>query len=1094
MEGSRPRHPCDSTARLIPPAHMAGLLATLLLTAPAATAFAQMGSIEGTVRNPRTAEPIAATRVAVVGTQLAAMANEHGHYRIDGVPPGVYQVMASVLGYGAITVQNVQVAAGLPVTVDIDMLPSVVRLDAVVVTGTVGETPRAKLPFSVEQLTAEDLPVAQVDPLSAIQAKVAGVTMVRADGVPGTVPTVLLRGPTSIIGQSGTVPNRLLWGPAAAALNRGQEPLYVVDGVILGSGLVDIDALDIETIEIAKGAAASSLYGSRAAAGVIQIRTRRGSNLREGDVRVTVRSEFGRSDLPRWLPLATHHQYALNGDGTNFVDVSGNECDFLECVGFVLAGQGAAPGEGATPWNTYMTQAWPGTTYDQVDRFFTGGNFSQQYVAVSGRSGDANVHGSYSNVREEGIFPGSDGLRRNSFRLNVDQRMGDHFQVSASAFYSRASHDGYQEVVLEQLGAAPAGVDLLALNEDPRLLPDGTVDPNDVILGTKGVWTNPLYRALNYETSVRRSRFFGSGNVRFEPFDWLSVAADVSYDRADAEWDSYQFKGYRTFPPTPCDEGCLAQQATVTQAFNASANLTLNRRLGDLATRAQVRYLGEWDDLRILHAEGSGFTVEDVPIFDNLDPENTVVLSRTQPVRADGIFAITNLDFRDRYILDALVRNDGSSLFGADERRHWYYRVAAAWRVGEDIRLPGVDELKLRYAVGTAGGRPQFDAQYEAYKVEAGLAVPDVLGNRRLKPERATEQEAGLEAVVLGRAAVTVNFARTVVEDQVLMVPLRGYAGFPFQWENAGTLESRTWEAMLDLRLIDSRRFAWSVHATFDRTRARITEWDRSPLLSDWGFYLREGESVGSMYGSKVAQSCADLLGAWECGEFAVNDDGWLVWVGPGGSLADRAWGTQGPRVNDQSLMWGTPFRARRVDPVSGDTTEIFRLGSTLPEFSVGLSTTVRWGALSLYALAQWEQGFDMRSVTLNRTVLNGNAGVMDQSGVPQALRKPLGYYAVLPGMTSWHVYDGSFVKLREVSVRYSIQRDPLRGIPLLRALRGLALAVTGRNLLTFTRYPGGDPEVGDTRSELGSAVLERTDRNAYPQYRTLTVALEVTF
>jgi TonB-linked SusC/RagA family outer membrane protein len=1091
-------------------------LAAFAVALTAGAALAQTGQLEGTVRNAETDEPIADARVAIVGADLTATTNENGYYMIADVPVGTYSVRVSVIGYQAVTITNQPVTSGLPATVNFTLQHSIFRIDAVVVTGVVGETQRAKLPFTVDQVTAEDLPVPRGDALEALQGKVAGAIVMVNSGQPGTAPTVLLRGPTSI-----------------NARGRDQEPLYVVDGVIVNASMADIDALDIEQIEVVKGAAAASLYGSRAQNGVIVIQTRRGASLPQGEVRFSARSEYGFNQLPGKFDLTMHHQYRMNADGTKFVyfdeDDNAVECDWLFCPTLPLAGQTAGAGEAANSWNTYVDQPWPGQAWDQVERLFEGGNFSQQYLSAAGRAGNTNFHASWSNLREQGIMTGQEGLWRNNFRVNVDQSLGDAFQVSASAFYSRSKRD-QNDGPLFDLTRMPAGADLLALNsragcteadpEDcpawmtPRLLPNGEQDPNDVFLNVNPQNTespNPLYTMLNDDTFRFRGRFLASANVRWSPLEWLALDGDVSYDRLDRKDQSFRFKGFKTINPNSSTNlGGIGRSHLLTEALNTSVNLTLTRRFGDLATRTQFRYLAEYDDEDFTSAGGSRFIAQDVPTISNLDPDFVGAGSSLQAIRADGYYGIVNLDYKDRYILDVLARNDGSSLFGPDERRHWYYRVAGAWRLTEDIQISGVDELKLRSAYGTAGGRPRFEAQYETYSVGGGTVTPVSLGNRSLKPEFSKEWESGIDALLFGRVGLTLTYARTVTEDQILQVPLPAFAGFGSQWQNAGTLESNTWEATLDLQLVRTRNTSWTWKVLFDRNRQKITELN-IPSYADGVagqalggvFFIREGEEIGRFYGQEYATSCDHLLGAMDCSEFEVNDDGLMVWVGPGGSLDNPQWGTTGPAFGfagqGRTLEWGTPFVGWSIDPVTGDTTNRVPIGKTTPDYHLGISTTYRLGGLSLYGLLEYFPGITVYNQPQQWAVFRNTAGIEDQFGIPEGQKKPIGYYERLYGVVgltpvNFFVQDASFAKLREVRLSYRVSAQQLAGIGFLRPFNGVSLSVIGRNLLTFDSYNGYDPEVGRGGGGTGSAALARVDGYDYPNFRSFTAAIEVNF
>jgi TonB-dependent SusC/RagA subfamily outer membrane receptor len=230
----------------------------LLGLAPVEAQAQATGTIRGTVMQVPSGQPLVAAQVTVVGSQRGSITARDGTFQIENVPPGQYEVRAVSIGYSSQT-REVTVTAGQVTTLAFEMRQSVLDVDEIVVTGVAGETARGRLPFTVDRLTQAALPVPATNAASMIQGKVAGAAVTSPTGRPGTAPSILLRGPTSI-----------------NASGRSQEPLYIVDGVILNSSVVDIDAMDIESIEIVKGAAAASMYGSRAANGVIQITTSRG--------------------------------------------------------------------------------------------------------------------------------------------------------------------------------------------------------------------------------------------------------------------------------------------------------------------------------------------------------------------------------------------------------------------------------------------------------------------------------------------------------------------------------------------------------------------------------------------------------------------------------------------------------------------------------------------------------------------------------------------------------------------------------------------------------------------------------------------------
>jgi TonB-linked SusC/RagA family outer membrane protein len=1056
------------------------------------------GTITGRVLEVGTRQPLTAAQVSVAGTQRGTVTDRSGAFRITGVPVGTREVRAELIGYTSVTT-TVTVVAGETVSADFNLRQTVVNIEEIVVTGVAGQTARAKLPFSVDRLTPSMVPVPASNAGTLLTGKAAGVQVTGSTGRPGAAPSVLLRAPTSI-----------------NASGRDQEPLYIVDGVILSSSIADIDAMDIASIEIVKGAAAASMYGSRAANGVIQITTNRGQNVANDEVRYTIRSEFGGSDLPGRFNLTQRHQFAMTPDGTQFINSAGNPCVWLACTSVRLAGQRALTGAPANAWNTIQQEAWPGQTYDHVERFFTGGQYMTNYVSVAGRSGATNYLVSYNRQNDEGIMPGHSGRLAHSFRMNVDQSVRQNMTVSASAFYSRsrANSDDGQMFALTRM---PAGVDLMA--EDPS-------SPGNIILKPDPFNdnANPLYAMLYGGHDIsKRGRFLGNVNASWLPLSWLKFDANVAYDRLDAFGEGFTPKGFRTLSLPNGTGGSISRSNSLTEGFNASVMGQVRRTLGDLTSTTQVRYLIEKEDFTSTGASGSEFTADGVWTISNTPSANRSASSSIQLTRADGFFLIQDLDFRDRYILNAMIRQDGTSRFGFDQRRRWYYRVAGAYRISEEewFNLPGIDELKARYSIGTAGNTPSFTAQYETYSVGGGSITQGALGNKDLKPEYATEQEFGIETVALnGRLSLDLTYATTTVEDQLLNIPLLAYQGFSSQWQNAGTLESNTYEATLSAQLLRTRDFTWNTRVMFDRTRQEITELNR-PAYQDGVagqglgnvFYIREGEAIGTFYGFQFAESCAHLPEGVDCSQFDVNDDGFLVWVGGAGSWENgwntftdtlgntqNWWGQTAPfTIRGQNITWGTPFQGEGVDPVSGERTTFLPLGTTQPKYRLGLANTFTWKGVSLYGLLESVQGFSVYNQPLQWATFQGYSGIMDQSDKPENLRKPVGYYDRLYGASglqpsSAFVDDASFIKLREVTLRFTPGRDFLDGIPGVRAFDGITFTATGRNLLTWTDYDGYDPDVGRSGGGTGSAAIARVDGFSYPNFRQLTLGIELNF
>ena len=1114
------------------------VLAALTLVFAAGTVLAQTGRIEGTVRSAQTGDPVAGARVTVIGTAMVASTNENGYYAMEDVPVGTYNLRVRTIGFQSMTVTNQLVAAGLPTVVNFSLAVSILRIEGIVVTGVAEATQAVKLPFTVDQITTEDIPVPATSAEESIRGKIAGARVIRGDGRPGRGAQVLLRGATSI-----------------STAGRSNEPLYVVDGVILvaGESLTDIDALNIREIEVVKGAAASALFGARAANGVVSIKTQRGAALPEGETRVTVRTEFGQNNLFNRIPQAQAHWYAIeNGmwkgtlslPSTDARCTAGKSCtvDSLVPADNRANAQRLRPweadldevtdstdfdGDGTFSTHTYVVpdNAFPGRTFDNLDRFFDPGNFYTNTISFAHRSGNTNFLAAFHETKESGIVEGIDGYLRRGARVNVDHRIGTGLDFSASAFYSQSQADDPDARgalnPFYGLNFYPIDVDLLERDSSAQARIDlGTGsarDSNDYLIepDPNVVEENPIYSARNADRDLRRSRVLGSVQLRWRPVEQFDLTTAVSFDRSDRNEQRFWFKGYRTIDPSGENSGRLRKSNSFDQTVNASLTAAFTERFGDLNLVSKVRVLIERGSGEFFFAQADKLAVDETQSLDIGDATINLIGSDRDEIRSLGYFLSTQLDYKDRYIVDALVRRDGSSLFGEDQRWHTYYRLSGAYRVALEEWWPFeiLDEFKLRYSRGTAGGRPRFEAQYETFTVEAGSVGKGNLGNTALKPEFATEDEFGVDMIAAGRFSFSGNYARSTIEDQILLVPLAGYFGFSDQWQNAGTLETNSLEATIQAAVIQRADLTWNFNFVIDRTRQTITKFDLPAFTTgpSNAFFVREGEKLGTIYGHRWASTCGDILTsglgvAAACDQFDLNDDGFLVPVGTGNVWTDgidkNFYGSK-ITIDGRSFNWGMPIHSNEIvtNAKTGqvDTTTMVALGNTQPDYNWGISTNLAYKGISLYALFDAQIGGVIYNNTKQWANRENNAWDTDQSGKPASQRKTLLYSEILYDVNaenSYYTESGSYVKFRELAVRYTFDRSLLErwfgGF-----LKGVTLAVIGRNLYTFTDYSGYDPEVSNSGAGGGlsnNGIIFRFDGFGYPNYRTFTGSVELTF
>ena len=1035
------------------------LLAAALALLPSTRAHAQqpaLGRVTGTVLDSASGRPLSAVQVSLSGTRYGASSNDEGRFTIAGVPYGTYTVETRRVGYAARRVPNVVVSATSSPEIALRLNGIALSLEAVVTTGLVDPSSGTRVPFTVGRVDAENAPVPATNAVETIQGKIAGVTVVPS-GQPGSGTNILLRSPTSI--------------------SKSTSPLIVVDGVILSQSFdgasADLESLDIETVEVVKGAAAASLYGSRAASGVIQIRTKRGSGNAEGQTNITTRSEVGSNALSGKINWAQNHYYLTNANG-----------EYVNAAGVVVprAQRVAKPVTAR-----FQDTPYKDPVYDQVDRFFNPGQFYKNSATVSQNTGRTNWLLSLVNSREDGVVLNSGTYNQNDLRLNLDHRLRDNFKLAFSGYASRSHRQNlYGDTFFDLINQAP-DVDLRQ--------PDSDGTPYIFQPDPEGREENPLYVLATEENTRRRSRTQGSLEARFTPLGWLTFDGNVSYDRSDRRNNFFLDRGIRTEGQASGGQGEISQTTGTTDAINAAISANLLGKVGQhLTLRSTVRALLERETNEVTTAEGERFATPGVRSLDNA--QDRFISSNTEEIRSDGVALTGAADYKGKYIVDGLVRRDGSSLFGPEERYNWYNRISGAWRVSSEDWWPlrSISEFKLRASRGTAGGRPDFDDQFETFDFVTGGGVQkSTLGNKFLKPEHATETEIGVDMIVKERYSLQLSYARNKVIDQLVEIPLAGFYGYTSQWQNAGTVIGNTVEATLEAQLVRRPTFSWRLGLVGDRSRNRITEFNRSCFSTQTIAYRCAGETLGAMYGFHFLNG-ADALPAdvgARASEFATNSEGLLVWVGPGNTPADgetkNLWGTTAT-IGSGVYGWGMPI----VKKDATGSSAVVNIGDGNPDFHFGVSNNVTWKDLSLFALVDAQVGGNVYNQTNQRMYQYGRSADVDQSGKPQAEKKPVEYYVALYAAndpTDYFVEDGGFVKLREMSARYRLPSRLLG--PLARAgARGLSLGLVGRNLLTFTNYSGYDPEV----SSSNRPTIIKLDSFGYPRYRTFTGSVQIEF
>lgn len=755
-----------------------------------------------------------------------------------------------------------------------------------------------------------------------------------------------------------------------------------------------------------------------------------------------------------------------------------------------------------TPNQKNMPDLLPKGGFDQLDRFFDPGQFQTTSISIAQNMPSTNFFASFTNSREPGVLYTLEGNTRNSLRVNLDHNITETAELSVSTYYSQSTIDEVDDLMgsaFFDITFMPPDVDLLKIDEtdweredlegnwDPRY-DEEFVRPDPTNVEEE----NPIYMVKYQDRERTRNRFLTNVRMSYRPLTWFGLEGNLSLDRTEHVNRIYYPKGYKTVGASSANRGWLSKFHEFNEAFNADVTASFFQSFGALTLRSKLRYLYEKDQSESSSVRGSNMAVGGIS---SLSAANDKEISSSQSkVLAEGYYFIGGADYAGKYIGDFMIRRDGSSLFGGDEQWHNYYRFSGAYRISEEPFWASfketVNEFKLRFSQGTAGNRPAFTAQYETYPVSNGsLGGRETLGNRDLKPEFATETEFGVDLAIFDRFSVQLTSAKSVVEDQLLLVPLSGTFGVPAQWQNAGTLETSTLEASVQAVLLQTKDITWSAGFIWDKTTQEITEfslpaytWAPENSQDMTTFYVRKGETLGTMYGTRWVTSKDGLPSDVDKSEFQKNDDGYVVWVGTDhdytDGISDILWGIDS---DDGNYKWGMP-----IAEIDKEGNKFLRIGSAVPDFSYGFTTTFRFRNLSIYALFEGQVGGNIYNMTSQWGMRDNKVAEVDQSGKKEGKKKPTAYYQVLYNVrspNSHFVEDGTYMKLQELSLRYNFS---------LKGLNRITVGVIGRNLLTWTDYSGYDPEVGTGGGQGGSAVLTRFDGYQYPNFRSVSFIFEV--
>lgn len=1007
------------------------------LAALPASLFAQGGgTITGRVTGADTNQPIASATVSVEGSSLRAVTDGQGRYSIRSVPAGNYSVSATTLGRESAR-RQVTVAAGQTVTLDFALSTRAIALEGIVASAT-GEQQRTReVGNAVAKIDlAEDVPLAATNDLAQVlQGRAAGVTVLSPGGTTGSGARIRIRGSNSV--------------------SLSNDPLLIIDGVRVDNGtggiavggqtpnrLNDINPEDIENIEVLKGPAASALYGTAAANGVILVTTRRG---RAGATRWAFYTEQGQITDPNEYPsnftaYCTYSGPALGGT----VSTAGANCTGRNFARLsTTAGVTTATRDSISSFNPLESSISP----------IQDGSRQKYGFSVNGGTDRATYYLSADVENEVGVYENMNELDRYNFRANIRGQLRDNLDVSVNTGYITSA------LSLPQNDNNTLGVISSAFAGTGR----GPDNPDAAGRGPFGFFTVDELEALITEQDINRLISSATGNYR--PLSWLSFNSTVGMDLLARHDNQTTLPGRVAFGALP--EGNRFSVRSNIFTYTVTANGTANYALRENLT-GQTSIGTQFDQSLFRQTSASGRGLPAACTSLNCVATGFAVDETNSDVRTLGAYIQQQFALNDRLFLTGSLRGDDNSAFGADFGFIVYPAVSLSWVVAEEPWFPQFDALstfRLRTAYGQSGLRPGF-RQAETFEAPiaatvGGVSVPGSVvggvGNPELKPERSREIELGFDLGLLDdRVGFEFTYYNKRSQDALVnrvLAPSLGVAGLG-QLINVGEVSNVGIEGTLNLRLVRAANFEWAATVTGTRTKNRLEELGIDPFTGE-----RIQPIIFGLNGNTQRFQAGYPLGAYFAVPYTIND------------------------ANGDGVL-------ANAEVVPGDSA-VF-LGSAFPTRELSFQTNFTiYKNFRLSGLVDYRGGFyNFNATEMFRcgSFSNCEAGFAGYEGVnapleEQARAVAFNQYSTAAGF----IEKSDFVKLREIALTIGLPENLARRL----RSQGVSLTLAGRNLKTWTDYSGIDPEINFAGSGSNFSTAEFLTQ---PPVRYWTARIDVNF
>lgn len=1057
-------------------------------------------TVNGKVFSGENNSPLSGATVVVKKTGKMTTTSADGSFAIQAASND--RLLVSNVGYvnREVSVSEAAVVA---------LQPDTRNLGEVVVTALGIRKEKKKLGYAIQEVKGDDLTVArETNVVNQLAGKVAGVTVVGSPSGVGGSARVTIRGERSV------------------DLNKNQ-PLYVVDGVPVsnsitgasgrgnmevdfGNGAGFINPDDIESMSVLKGPAASALYGSRAANGVILIKTKSGK--KQKGIGIEVSSNITAETALKLPEYQTVYGQG-NGSGGAFAFVNGGGSGLADGTdegwGPAFNGQSYPQfnsprtlngqlinytgGDLNAPAGSIITATPWVADKDNLKNFLETGTTFTNNVAMTGGNKDGDFRLSYTNLDQKGIVPNTD-LKRNTISVSGGYNLTNKLSAKAFVSYIRSESDnrpsisyGTESIMYLFNCWLPASVNV----GDMKRLWQAGLDNQKQYSWNYNYHDNPYLTVMANTNGQYYDRLIGNVVLKYEFTNWLNLQL-----RTATDWSNERREFRRAFSTQRFPFGQYRETGIVNEERNSDFLFTANKNInGDFSVSGtlggnQMRQTSRWKE------DVAGQL--NIPNIYSLNNSRIALVVEQNNVakRINSLYGSAGVSYKNKLFLDITGRNDWSSAltlpedlkaFGNEVNSYFYSSVALSAIVSDMVKLPKVISfLKLRGSFAQVGNDTDPFAFTQTYNRSEPFGAYQIYGetsslaNLNLKPEISSAYETGADIRFFGgRLGLDITYYQSRTKNQILNIPLSGASGYDTRKINAGLIRNNGVEIMLNATPVQKNDFKWDAFVNFSANRSTVLE--LSDGLTNYvmasrrvSVEARVGERMGDLYGIAFAR--------------VQNTD-------PAGKYYDAS----GKYV-------GQMVFAANGRPVA--TTNRIKLGNYNPDFLIGIGNSFSYKGIRLSFLFDIRSGGELYSETqtvgreggiITETLegrangydltLEGN-GVIGQ-GVVQNTDGSFSPNTKKVTAREWHtawtggrsiaegvMYDASFIKLRELQLSYTVPDKVFGKLP----VRGLTISLVGRNLFLWDNVPHIDPE---TMSYSGGTALPGIEYMSLPTTRS---------